>query len=166
MKPRPRSLVGRPSVDAVDPVRLEALAYDVELGRAKPQVVSVKPRVGLQLSASPRAPFLLGGNRGEFGGELVLSDGVVAQTLLHENVVSIVRLRSDIIVVTGLAHLSESGGALYRVTHDASGRYVASLWKILPGAPLDVAMTTAGDLLVPCTELDVLVSVEGDFRQN
>lgn len=62
--------------------------------------------------------MLLGGDRGEWGGELVFRNSRGKDnTLLKENVVSIEVVEQNAYVFTGLSHLGTSFGSLYVVTN-------------------------------------------------
>src|SRR5437879_5679861 len=101
-----------PDTDQLTEAQLRKLVYDAELvsiGENGEQVKIIKqrPDVGLKVVDG----FLLGSDRGEWGGELVFSDGrSQTATLLKENVTAIHRLRFGIVVVTGIAHLSIDEG--------------------------------------------------------
>ncbi|MGC1551108.1 MAG: hypothetical protein WA777_21500, partial [Rhodanobacter sp.] len=91
---------------------------------------------------------LLGADRGEWGGELVFrdNDGIIHR-LIDRNVHGIVRMPFGVVVFTGLAHLSQSTGAIYRVDQHPDGTVTATLLHTLPGAPEDIRWTTRGDLV-------------------
>ena len=62
---------------------------------------------------------LLGGDRGEWGGELVLRDGIGNdKKLLEENVISIHTIGTEAYVFTGLSHMGKSFGSIYRLEVD------------------------------------------------
>lgn len=91
---------------------------------------------------------LLGADRGEWGGEMVFRDsGGAIHRLIDRNVRGIVRMPFGVIVFTGLAHLSQSTGAIYRVDQRPDGVVMATLFHTLPGTPEDIRWTTHGDLV-------------------
>ncbi len=80
--------------------------------------------------------WVAGSNRGEWGGELMfLGDDGVRYKVLDENIEGIHRLGQRVVITTGLAHLSMNQGAVYDLTRDASGKWRASIWRVLPSAP-------------------------------
>jgi hypothetical protein len=73
-----------------------------------------------------RGGWLVGADRGEWGGELVfLGDDGIQRKLLDENVQDIVQLGSRYVAVTGLAHLTLNHGMLYEVGPDEGGSWRA-----------------------------------------
>lgn len=58
--------------------------------------------------------ILLGGNRGEWGGELIFRDRKGKdRKILNENIISITVSSKEAFVLTGLSHLGSNFGALY-----------------------------------------------------
>jgi hypothetical protein len=105
---------------------------------------------------------LLGSNRGEWGGELVFTDGASAAVhVIEDNVQGIHRLPFGIVAVTGLAHLTLNHGMIYLVEVPANGRPKATKWKSLPGAPRKSGILPDGRLFVSCYGGDIMVSVDG-----
>ncbi|MFB1485159.1 HEAT repeat domain-containing protein [Corallococcus sp. RDP092CA] len=103
---------------------------------------------------------LVGWDDGELGGALEVHEpGRV--TVLEEpqaNPLQVVRMHGTLVVLEGLAHLFGGAGRLVRV--DASeGRWRATPWVTLPGAPMAYALDEAGDLVVGTTDqrLDAVV---------
>ncbi len=93
--------------------------------------------------------WLVGGNRGEWGGELVwIGDDGLRQTILAQNIEDIHRLGDRIVATSGIAHLMLNQGAVYEVARDDDGHWRARPWRILPGAPTESGMTASGELLV------------------
>ncbi len=92
--------------------------------------------------------YLMGGNRGEWGGELVFRgpDGKI-EVLLEKNIEGIFSMPVGVLAFSGLAHMSYNEGAIYLVKVGSDGHISASLWRSLPGAPLDVSRTDKGDLV-------------------
>jgi hypothetical protein len=85
--------------------------------------------------------ILLGGDRGEWGGELVFRDSNGKdKTLLNENVVSVKVIEQNAYVFTGLSHLGSSFGAMYVVnsSSDPDGLKPRLLLK-LDAPPTDVS---------------------------
>ncbi|GEL75628.1 HEAT repeat domain-containing protein [Myxococcus virescens] len=103
---------------------------------------------------------LVGWDDGEFGGTLEVHEAGRV-TVLEEpraNPLRVVRMHGALVVVEGLAHMYGGAGRLVRV--DASeGRWRATPWVTLPGAPMAYALDDAGDLVVGTTNqrLDAVV---------
>ena len=113
---------------------LAGLAYDSEVvgwgvdgKHVKP--IKQRPQCGLKVKNG----YLLGASRGEWGGELVYSDGKSQSTkLLDKNVVGIHEMPFGILAVTGLAHLSMNQGDLYLVRPEDDGRYAVTAGRHCP----------------------------------
>nr|WP_249346963.1 HEAT repeat domain-containing protein [Corallococcus exiguus] len=95
---------------------------------------------------------LVGRDDGEFGGTLEVHEpGRV--TVLEEpqaNPLQAVRMHGTLVVVEGLAHLAGGAGRLVRVD-ESEGRWRATPWVTLPGAPMAYALDEAGGLVVGTT---------------
>jgi len=161
---------------AVQALQLETLAYrqtefeieppPVESGHdgkvIKRRVETVRvPAVALRVAGG----WLLGSDRGEWGGELVyLGEDGQQQELLQQNVEDIFRFGDRYVAVVGLAHLSGNHGALISVEQTAAG-WKASTWRILPGAPMRTYLTINGELLVSTySGGTIVISTDGSMR--
>jgi hypothetical protein len=108
--------------------------------------------------------LLVGSNRGEWGGELVfLNERGEQLRLLDVNTRGIHAMPFGIVAVTGLAHLGFNAGALYLVK-EAGASYVATKWRILPGAPSESGFLENGDLFVACDGGDIVVTRAREIR--
>ncbi|RUO89276.1 HEAT repeat domain-containing protein [Corallococcus sp. AB018] len=95
---------------------------------------------------------LVGRDDGEFGGTLEVHEAGRV-TVLEEpqaNPLQAVRMHGTLVVVEGLAHLAGGTGRLVRVD-ESEGRWRATPWVTLPGAPMAYALDEAGDLVVGTT---------------
>ncbi|NOJ92343.1 HEAT repeat domain-containing protein [Corallococcus coralloides] len=95
---------------------------------------------------------LVGRDFGEFGGTLEVHE-VGRVTVLeepHANPLQAVRMHGTLVVVEGLAHLFGGDGLLVRV-EASEGRWRATPWVELPGAPLAHGLDEAGNLVVGTT---------------
>ena len=91
---------------------------------------------------------LLGGDRGEWGGELVFRDKhAVIHRILEHNVLAIIRMPFGIAVFTGLAHMGMSKGAIEVIRQEGRQSPRASLLHELSGAPSDIEWTVDNDLV-------------------
>lgn len=91
---------------------------------------------------------LLGGDRGEWGGELLFrgKEGEIHR-LLEKNVHGIFDMPFGIVVFTGLAHMNSNEGAIYTVNRNRNDDISLNVFRRLPGAPRDVFRTEAGDVV-------------------
>jgi len=140
-----------PDPGQLDSGRARALVYDSEVvgfgpeGRvAKP--IKVTPHVGVRLSDG----WVLGDDRGEWGGELVSKqDARPAVKLLEDNIQDLYRFPNGrIVAVAGLAHHSLNKGRVYEVRCTGAAHCFVRWWKQLPSAPRDSWLTTSGELLI------------------
>lgn len=152
---------------ARQPALAESLAYDREIRSYSPEGERVThrrtvPEVGLRIDGA----WLVGTDRGEWGGELVLKpDGGRTQVVLPTNIAGLhVLPDGQIVAVTGLAHMGVHQGELHRVTCSRGESCRATWWKALPGAPKSSWVLESRELLVDTTAGTVLVSPEGTFR--
>jgi hypothetical protein len=142
---------------------LKGLAYDVDVGgeEGKHRRARLTPAVGVKTAGG----FLVGADRGEWGGELMFLGGHAPPVrLLGENTSGIFHLGSRIVVVTGLAHLLHNGGALYLASSVGPGKYEVSYWKTLPGAPRQSGILDDGSLYVSCWGGDIVVEASGRMK--
>lgn len=142
---------------------LEPLEFDTEVigYGVKGRVVhptKQRPTCGLRVANG----FLVGADRGEWGGELVhMMRRGKPKKLLDENIHGIHQMKFGIVAVTGLAHLILNDGMLFLVTPLKGGGYRATRWKRLPGAPRVSGFTKDGRLLISCSYGDVIVTPDG-----
>lgn len=106
--------------------------------------------------------WLLGGDRGEWGGELVFLDRAGRQkTLIDGNIRGIARLGPRIVAVGGLAHLSSNRGRVYEVARDEKGRWSARPWRVLPGAPSGSSLRPDGRWVLDTNGGTVVLAPDG-----
>lgn len=99
------------------------------------------------------AACLVGRDAGEFGGTLEVHEAGRV-TVLEEpraNPLSAVRVHGALVVVEGLSHLFGGEGRLVRV-ETSEGRWRATPWVELPGAPLALGLDDEGNLVMGTTE--------------
>jgi HEAT repeat protein len=131
-----------------------------DLGKEYTKTRIVVPDVSIRVDNG----YVVGRNRGEFGGELMFIGKHGKQTLLlQENTVDIHRMASGIVAVTGLNHMFNNRGGLYRISKDDTG-WKAAKWKVLPGAPRYSRLLKDGDLFVACGGGNIRMSSVGDIR--
>ncbi len=156
---------GKPLVLGPDELSAKALLEDepaIEVpSEDTGEKLRMKPTCGLKLKEG----VLLGSNRGEWGGELVLKKtNGQTQVLLHENVRGVHQTPSGIFATVGLAHLFFNDGSIYRIEFDAAGDGRAVRWKILPGAPEKSGFSETGELVVYCNGGAARVTQDGKFE--
>jgi HEAT repeat protein len=159
---RPETLdpTGQPSL-------AEQLAYDREIRGLSEKGWQTThrrtiPEVGLRVDGG----WLVGGDHGEWGGELLLKpDGGPSTKILDKNIAGLhVIADGRIVAVTGLAHLGMDEGSLYTIACAPTKACSATRWKALPGAPRSSWLIATGELLVNTTGGSVLVAPDGALR--
>jgi HEAT repeat protein len=129
--------------------------------RAKPAPPEMKvPSVALRLDDG----WLVGSDDGEWGGELVfLDDANRAKVIANQNIQGIYQLGSRVVVLSGLAHMSNYGTA-YELIRDGKDLQLRP-WRGLPAAPARNSMTASGELLVQTSGGGTLViAPDGTMR--
>jgi HEAT repeat protein len=110
--------------------------------------------------------WLVGGNRGEWGGEAAfIGDDGSKQTFLDANVEDIYHLGRRYVAVTGIAHIGIDQGMIEALSQQADGRWIATHWRALPGAPR-ASFPTADGALVIDTGIhgQIIVRPDGTMR--
>lgn len=111
---------------------------------------------GMHLHANVYAPYqlsafggeLMGDDRGEWGGELMFRDaqgGV--HKVLGKNVHGIYVMPFGVAVFTGLAHMGMNSGEVYLVSLAKDGSAVATPFRTLAGAPMEMVRAVSGELV-------------------
>lgn len=110
--------------------------------------------------------YLASGNRGEWGGELVLIDEKgKTQIIINENVSDIFRLGDKYVALAGLAHMMSNSGLIYELSRNENGKWKAEAWRALPGDPGLSWLMKNGDLLITTDNCGtVVLSENGDLR--
>ena len=123
--------------------------------------IDVVPDVALRVSNG----WIVGNDRGEWGGELMYLDSEGNNyMILNENVQDVHRLGTKLIVIAGLAHLFTNNGIIWILSQDGESIWQAKPWRALPGAPMWSRKTESGEVLISTLGGgDVLLSEEGHF---
>jgi len=110
--------------------------------------------------------WLVGGDRGEWGGELVfVGDDGTFQTLLEENVHDLHLLGDKVVATAGLAHMGLNSGSLQEIHRSPEGIWTASTWRILPGAPEALRPVEPDGLMIETVRKgSVVVNANGEMR--
>ncbi len=151
--------------DELDASALKRWVYDAEIRGYDADgehiyPIQQEPACGLRVANG----VLLGGDGGEWGGELMhMMDGASPKKLLDRNTRGIHKLGTQIVAVTGMAHLVINEGMVYRVFPDDPS-FVAKPWRRLPGAPLRSGRLADGRLFISCIGGDVILSEDGDIQ--
>lgn len=167
---------------ATDYDRLQKLAYDTKIKMysydapegTEPNEHGIIDAVGFvktiqrvpDVALKVRDGWLVGADRGEWGGELVhvAADGT-STVLFEENIAGIFRLADGVVAISGLAHLQLNRGLLLRISEEEPGHFVAIPWRRLPGAPASSWLLEDDELLVNTYGGgSVIVDKTGDFR--
>jgi HEAT repeat protein len=155
----------KPEPEVLTPDQLRAESYTIEMVGYDDKGKHVERQQSAPGCAMRVADgLLLGGDRGEWGGELVFKDkaGVVT-TLVDDNTVGIHRMLFGVVAATGLAHMMMNHGCLYLVEIKEGAPPTARLWKTLPGAPRTSGLLKSGDLFIACVGGNVLISPSGEI---
>ncbi|WP_213435748.1 MULTISPECIES: HEAT repeat domain-containing protein [Lysobacteraceae] len=119
------------------------------------------PSVGLRVDGG----WLVGGDRGEWGGELVFfGDDGLRQTIRDGNIQGLGRIGDRIVAAGGIAHMTLNDGMLLDVRRGDDGRWQATAWRGLPGAPRDLLRVDDDTSLVRTQSGDILVDADGTLR--
>lgn len=103
------------------------------------------PHVALRVAGG----WLLGADRGEWGGELVYaSDDGRKQRVLDGNIEDVYSLGGQLIALGGIAHMLSNEGVVYRLRESVRGEWTAEPWLQLPGAPFSSWPVDTGEILV------------------
>ncbi|NUS60280.1 MAG: HEAT repeat domain-containing protein, partial [Lysobacter sp.] len=99
------------------------------------EIVQQTPSVALRVDGG----WVAGADRGEWGGDLVyIGDDGVKQTFFENNIQGLGRIGDRIVAASGIAHLTLNEGSLFDVRRGDDGRWIATPWRGLPGAPWDL----------------------------
>jgi HEAT repeat protein len=125
------------------------------------QKVRQVPNVALKVPDG----WLVGTDRGEWGGELVhIPARGDINVLAARNIADIFYIRDRIVALAGMAHMVINEGFLLRVEKNDTGRYTARVWKRLPAAPGTSWLIEGQRLLVNTDGGSVVVDREGNMR--
>jgi len=109
--------------------------------------------------------WLLGANRGEFGGELTfINDKKEIEVLLKANVEDIYQMSFGYIAVTGLAHMSFDSGAIFLISKSHDGKWTTKKWLSLPGAARSSWLIKGDKLLINTTKASLTVDYSGSIQ--
>jgi hypothetical protein len=120
------------------------------------------PTVALKIADG----WLLGSDRGEWGGELLhMPSSGSSSVLSEENIENIFTLGDNLVATSGLTHLFLNDGILLKIELNSFGRYIARPWKRLPAAPVKSSRLKDGDLLVNTHDGgSVIIDAKGTMR--
>jgi len=93
--------------------------------------------------------YLVGTDRGEFGGELKFIDSEGNESLvLHDNIKSLYSINGKTIAIAGLAHMDSNSGSIYQITEKSNGTLSVELILALPAAPIETKRKSSGEILI------------------
>lgn len=108
---------------------------------------------------------ILGFDSGEWGGKLIHEDYCGNKIeLLDKNIHSLHRMKSGLVAVTGIGHLTMALGSVFRVKFDPRHGWAAEHWRALPGDPLNAQLLKSGDLYIDCRGGEILLSPDGKIK--
>jgi len=146
--------------------KLEEFVYEAGIHSYGPKGKMIRkrkqiPGTGIRVENG----YLVGADRGEFGGELMFVDEMGKWSkILDDNIQGIYHTASGIVVVAGLAHMGFNRGTLYKVSKAVDGKWNVAKWKALPGDPYSSALLGDGSLFIGSPYGNVLVSPDGSIR--
>jgi len=122
--------------------KFDVVGYD-ENGRTVSEINEV-PHVAIPVKNG----WLLGSDRGEWGGRLVYkTDDGNQKNIIDDNIKDIYEYSYGYIVVAGLGHMGASKGTIYLVTFK-NNNYVAEQIHSLIASPKASWLTSTGELLI------------------
>jgi len=144
---------------------LEDLHYTIvskEYGKEeKGEEIRVVPTVALKW----KDRWIVGSDRGEFGGELVdIGPNGKKVKILSDNIKGIYNLDVGIVVLAGLSHLVSSSGRMYIVSENDSKLTFRILFE-LDSVPVSSWTTNSGELIVNTSYGSTVLSKNGELRR-
>jgi HEAT repeat protein len=148
---------------------VKSIRFTLDTTQHQPLTVAIKEKDGTVKSRQLRGVkvedgYLVGSDNGEWGGEITfvgLSND--PHVIAHDNTEAIYKTTHGIIAVTGLAHMTSNSGFIQTLSKGVDGRWTATKWKTLPGAPRFSRLLRDGRLLISCYGGIVLVSSDGEM---
>ena len=135
-----------------------------------PFVIDHTPNAGLPVSGRRIVlpvddGFLVGWNRGEWGGELMRysADGRQSYKISDAHVLAILPLDNMPLLIEGLAHGTSDEGQISQLRR-INGRYTAVPYWKLPAAPRVSAVDKAGTIIMATGNSVFALSRNGHFR--
>lgn len=127
-----------------------------------PQFFYEDPVVGIKIGNN----WLLGSNRGEWGGHIAARMGNdPIEVLEYANVEDIYRFPNGrIVAVTGIAHLFINRGYLQTIEQAGQNSWQVTKWRKLPGAPRSSWLVAPDQLLVNTLNGSIIISQDGRIR--
>lgn len=156
-------------MEMLDMEDLKFIRFPIDIKQHQPLTVAIKAKDGSMKTSSLRGVkveggYLVGSDNGEWGGEITFVDlNNDPFAILNENMEAIYKMTHGIIAVTGLAHMSMNSGFIQTLGRGADGRWAATKWRALPGAPKFSRLLKDGRLLISCYGGIVLVSADGQM---
>ncbi|MCF2859186.1 HEAT repeat domain-containing protein [Pseudoalteromonas sp. SMS1] len=129
----PESVTVKKYATKVQP--LTAFNYLDPVCTSEPKYCDVPYLIAPIVAAKFQEGWLVGDNRGEFGGELMFfAKGDKPQMILRENIKDVYVIGDAAYAITGLAHGVSNLGMIYKIQPTKQG-YVSAPFYRLPGAP-------------------------------
>jgi hypothetical protein len=109
--------------------------------------------------------WLVGSDAGEWGGILTWygDDASQKKELIKDNVRGIARIGNEVLVLSGLAHLSDDNGKIWKLGKDEKGEIKATLLKELGSQPQGFVVKDK-DLLVALNNKFLRISLSGETK--
>jgi HEAT repeat protein len=108
--------------------------------------------------------WLLGSNRGEWGGELMFAgDNGKTYNVINDNIENIYPTAAGIMALTGLWHMTMNNGMVHKLSKNSSGQWQAEPYITLPGAPGGSSLLENGSILVHTYGGSVIINNQGQI---
>jgi len=119
------------------------------------------PTTGLRVKGG----WLVGSNRGEFGGELAfISDTGSKEILFSDNIHQIYNANNSLFVIAGLSHLLTSSGTIYKLSQTPAGIQHKALHE-LDAEPNTSFLSSNGDIVINTSTKTLLLSPNGSLKE-
>ena len=122
--------------------------------------------VSFEVTGGANDGWLLGKDRGEFGGELIwyAKDGTF-QHIAYCHPRTILQWQSRILLVEGFAHLGSISGIIWEIEMNKDGVYQMTRWETLPGSPRLTYIKPDGSLYVATSQGDLIIHADGTITE-
>ena len=148
--------------------QLEQLKFNFDIVSFGPegeitQTIEETPGVALPVKLG----WLLGSDRGEWGGNLVFkSTNGEQEIIINDNIEDIYQFPFGYVVTAGLSHMGTMRGAIYVITEPTPGHYISTKLHALTGRPHTSWLIESGELLINMRNGDsALLSQKGHLSR-
>jgi hypothetical protein len=110
--------------------------------------------------------WLAGLDAGEWGGRLTWfsSDGSQKTVILHDNIQGIAKVGNEVLILTGIAHISDNEGGVSKLTKDYYGNFQIQPLVDLKSMPLSFVVESNESILISLRDKIVRVKTSGEIE--